>query len=353
MRPSLLQCLTNHFSCIAVFLAISVLAGGCGKLKTTEEVIKPAELPVPPGPPPVAAAPVEKPPTPAEIVAKFLALPRTQKGDEGLKSVSEQTDQLANLTELDLAGTAITDTGAACLPKFTALKRLDLSVARVSARSLDVVATLPALETLRFGGIAMEDRSLTALQPAPMLAELTLNGTSIGENAFEPLAALEHLRVLEINDNKQMLGRTFTELVKQQRFRNLTAIIADSSGFGNYGLLEIGRLPNLEFLSVTGSMVGDESLQGLKGNKSLKRLYLGNNIITDRGLPIFKRLGQLEELRLSGNPAITDVGLKELTGLRQLKELTLDGTHCTAAGVRELKDRHLKSTKIHFAGQEL
>lgn len=353
MPPSVSRRLANHFACTSLLLAALLPLCGCEQLKKPQEVVVPVDVQPPPGPPPAAAAPVEQPPTPAEIVAKFLAAPRTQKDDAGLKSVSEQTDQLANLTELDLAGTAVTDVGAACLPKFTNLKKLDLSASRVSTKSLEVVATLPALETLRFGGIPMDDRALSALQPAPALAELGLNGASVGDNAFEPLAALEHLRVLEINDNKQMLGRMFTEFVKQQRFRNLTTIRADSSGFGHYGLLEIHRLPNLEFLSATGSLVGDESIQGLKGSKSLKRLYLGNNIITDNGLPVFKRLGQLEELRLSGNPAITDIGLKELTGLKQLKELWLDGTRCTAAGVKELKDRFLKSTKIHFGGQEL
>jgi Leucine-rich repeat (LRR) protein len=353
MRPRALRRHSNKRGGTAASLILGLLLlNGCGKLESAKQLLEPPNDPPGHAPPPVAAQPAEKPLSSAELVAKFVALPRTQKNDEELTRLSEQTDQLPAITELDLAGSAVTDTGAALLPKFTHLKKLDLSVARVTAKSLEYAAAIPALEVLRFGGVPMEDRALTALQRAPALSELALSGTSIGESAFEPLASLEYLKILELNDNKQMLGRNFTELVKQQRFRNLTKIVSDSSGFGYYGLLEIGRLPNLEHLSVSRSMVGDEAIQGLKSSKSLKRLYLADNLITDKGLPVFRTLPGLEELRLSGNPAITDAGLKELRGLKQLKELSLDGTRCTMAGVTELK-KFLKSTKITFGGQTL
>ena len=49
-----------------------------------------------------------------------------------LKWVAEQTGLLAGISEVVLAGGGVTDAGASLLPKFTGLKRLDLSGARVS-----------------------------------------------------------------------------------------------------------------------------------------------------------------------------------------------------------------------------
>jgi Leucine-rich repeat (LRR) protein len=286
-------------------------------------------------------------------VYRLLAQQGPQQNDAGLMSVAEHTDEIAGIEELVLGGSAVTDQGAAVLPKFTGLKRLHLSGSRVTGKSLEYAAALPALEVLGFNGIPLEDANLQALEPKQSLTELLLAGTSIGDGAIERIAALEHLQVLDVTGNDQVLGRTFSELVKQRRFRELRSLKADNSGFGYYGLLELSTLPHLEHLGVGNSFVSDEALEGLRSCTSLKTLYLNTNKITSAGLSHLKRLTNLEELRLGGNPAIGDDGLKELRGLKQLKDLSLDGTGCTPAGVRELKERHLKSTLIRFGGQQL
>jgi Leucine-rich repeat (LRR) protein len=247
----------------------------------------------------------------------------------------------------------VTDAGAALLPKFTGLKRLDLSGARVSVKALEYAATLPALEALKFNAVPLEDPDVAALKASPALSDLSLGGTSISDSSFESLAALQHLRILNVSGNDQVLGRAFTDLVKQQKFGGLTSLTADTSGFGYYGLFEIGALHGLEHLSVCRGFVGDDALKGLEKSTSLKRLHLNENVITDAGMPSLKRLTQLEELWLAGNPAISDFGLKELRGLKRLKELRLDGTRCTPAGVKELKEQHLKTTAIYYGGQKL
>jgi len=339
----------------ASLLSAAFLVCGCGKLPKPEEVLPTAEPAEPdePAPPPESVAPVVAETTPEDVVSGFLALRGPKKNDAGLQSVAELTDEIAGIEELVLAGSAVTDLGAQSLSKFAGLKSLNLSGSRVSGKALEYAAELPKLEILRFNGIPLNDSALSALEPSVGLTELSIAGTSIGEGAFLALAELEHLESLDVSGNDQVLGRTFTELVKQRRFGALRSLRADGSGFGHFGLLEIGNLKKLEHLSVATSVVSDEALKGLRSNKSLKTLYLNNNRITDAGLPHLKRLTQLEELRLGGNRAITDVGLKELRGLKQLRELSLGGTGCTIAAVRELKDRHLKSTAIQFGGQEL
>lgn len=340
-----------------LLLSALVVFAGCGKIKEKLEgkADDPAAAPVvaaPADPPPDAAQPLQAVPSAKDVVATFLALPPQQKNDDNLLAASEQTAEIAGIEELVLAGGGVSDGGIVALPKFTGLKRLDLSGARITAKSLETIAQLPAIESLKLNAIPLEDTALAALKPLPALTELSLVGTSIGESAFEPLAALEHLRILDLSGNDQVLGRSFSEQVKQKRFAALTSLTADNSGFGFYGLAEIGTLPHLEFLSAVRSSVSDEALLGAEKSRSLKRLYLGNNLITDAGLKSLKKLTQLEELRLEGNLTITDAGLKDLRPLRQLKELRLDGTRCTESEVRQLK-QNLPSTVIYFAGQKL
>jgi internalin A len=342
--------------CAALLLIGALLPAGCGKIKEKLEgkAEQPAAAPVvaEPAAPPDTVQPANPGPSPKEVVDRFLALPQNQKGDEGLLAVSEHAAEIAGIQELVLAGSAVSDTGVAALPKFSGLKRLDLSGARISPKSLESVARLTSLESLRINGIPLEDTSIAVLKSLPSLTELSLVGTSIGESAFESLAALEHLKVLDVSANDQVLGRMFTELVKKKRFGALTSITADNSGFGYYGLVEIGTLPNLEYLCVNRGFVGDDALKGVEKSKSIKRLYLSANLISDAGMPSFKRMKQLEELRVDGNITVTDAGLKELRGLKSLKELRLDNTRCTEVEARSLKS-NLPSTTVLFGGQKL
>ena len=339
---------------VALALVCAMLiATGCGKLRKPDDVLPAAKPDEQPGAPPEAAAREPAASTPEESIAAFQALPHQQKNDAELIAIARHTEQIGEIDELVLAGSAVTDQGAAELPKFTGLKTLHLSGSRVSGKSLEYAAELPSLDALGVNGISMEDGDLQALQANPSITELSLAGTSIGDGVFETLATLEHLQVLDVSGNDQVLGRTFTELVKQRQFGELRIIRADGSGFGYYGLLELGALRNLEHLSVVNSFVSDEALTGLRTSKSLKTLHLHNNKITSAGLQHLRRLTQLEELTLGGNRAIGDDGLKSLRSLKQLRILSLGGTTCTEAAVRELKERHLKSTLVRFGGKEL
>lgn len=342
--------------CTALLLIGAMLPASCGKIKEKLEgkAEQPAAAPAaaePAAPPPDAVEPVKVERSPKEVVDSFLALPPNQKNDEGLLAAAEHATEIAGIQELILGGSAVSDTGIAALPKFSGLKRLDLSGAHISPKSLETVAQLTSLESLRINAIPMEDASIAVLKAMPSLTELSLVGTSIGESAFESLAAMEHLKVLDVSGNDQVLGRMFSELVKKKRFGGLTSITADNSGFGYYGLVEIGSLPNLEFLSVNNAFVGDDALKGVAKSRSIKRLYVSANLFSDEGMPSFKRMNQLEELRIDGNITVTDAGLMHLRGLKSLRELRLDSRRCTEVEVRSLKS-NLPSTTILFGGQK-
>lgn len=337
-----------------LFLVVLVTTplSGCDKLTPPEEVA--AEPPPAASPPPPQTEPIAGPPrSSAQIVEEFNGLSPPRRTDERLIELSEQADQLAGITALDLGGSAVTDGGAECLPKFTAVTELSLAGSRVTGKALTYVAAMPALQVFNFNNVRIDDDALASLASAPQLQELSLGGTGINDAAFEHLAQIESLRVLDVSGNELLMGRTFTELVKDRRFSALTVLIADGTLFGYGGVEELGRLKELQTLGLNRCDVTNEALQNLQTCTTLEFLRLGENKFTDEGLKSLTRLKQLKELDLHGNPAVTDEGLARLRGLQQLELLSLDGTRCTLEAARDLKQKSLQQTTIRIAGQEL
>jgi Leucine-rich repeat (LRR) protein len=135
---------------------------------------------------------------------------------------------------------------------------------------------------------------------------------------------------------------------------------------------QVGRLTELEKLSLIISAISDTELAHLKGLKSLTSLDLiHSDLVTDAGLVHLKALTSLSELNLSGDQVtdaglahlsslttisilnlkdtqVTDVGLLELQGLTNLSELSLYGTLVTDAGLAHLT-RLTKLSRVDLA----
>lgn len=337
--------------CIAGSLLALLWLSGC------DRVPKPQDLtgtPAPAPAPPPAAPPIDSPPrTGEQIVAEFKELSPPLRTDERLIELSQQAGQVPAITQLDLSGSAVTDIGAETLPRFAAVTDLSLSNSRVSGDAIPHVAQLPELEVFHLDSIRIDDFDLSPLAEKTGLRELSLNGTGVGDASFEHLARLEQLQSLSLSGNDRLMGRTFSELIKEGRFAALTTLVADQTLFGFGGLKELSSLKELERLSLNSCDVTDEALLGIRGCTSLRFLSLGSNKITDEGLKSLSALKQLEELHLHGNPAITDDGLPRLRGLAQLQVLSLDGTRCTLEAARRLKEQSLEQTTIRIAGEEL
>ena len=101
------------------------------------------------------------------------------------------------------------------------------------------------------------------------------------------------------------------------------------------GLGQIARLPDLEWLDLTGCRVSDEGVATLPRLKWIKRLSLEGTSISDQSCAKLATFANLEELDLS-HTAVTDAGLESLVSLRNLKSLWLTGTRVTDQSITTL-----------------
>ena len=114
------------------------------------------------------------------------------------------------------------------------------------------------------------------------------------------------------------------------------------------GLAHLGRLTSLMGLALSNDQIPDTGLSRLKGLFRLRALSLHGTYISDARLAHLSGLVSLESLVLS-NTEITDAGLVQLQRLASLTDLDLSGTHITAAGLVHL-ERLVKLSSLNLSG---
>jgi hypothetical protein len=101
-------------------------------------------------------------------------------------------------------------------------------------------------------------------------------------------------------------------------------------------VVHVGRLSQLDTLSIPGTRISDAGLAHLEGLGRMHTLNLWGNKVTDAGLVHLRGLSRLRWLCLD-QTAVTDMGLKQLAGLRNLETLSVERTRVTEAGLGELR----------------
>jgi Leucine-rich repeat (LRR) protein len=177
------------------------------------------------------------------------------------------------------------------------------------------------------------DEGLKELKDFPNLKMLGLNKTKVTDEGLKELKDLKNLKVLYLE------GTAVTDagLKELKDFPNLKRLGLNKTKVTDLGLKELKELKNLEELNLGDTAVTDAGLKELKNFPNLKALWLPNTKVTDAGLKELKELKNLEELNL-GDTAVTDLGLKELKELQNLKRLLLYKTKVTDAGLKELRE---------------
>ena len=234
------------------------------------------------------------------------------------------------------------------------------------SRYLTDIVGLPShsiqIEALDWVGVNSDPPDLERLSALRGLKELHLPGPFWNRNAdggrdgskdLRFLAGVTTLEVLTFSDHFLDRVRFKDEgLAEIKGLTNLRELVLHQSDVTGKTLAPFRKL---EALDVTLCPVDDKGLESLHGMTSLRRLRLGDTLITDASMRVVGEFTNLEELDLHGT-AITDAGVQYLKGLSRLKKLNLMGCAVTdtsaevLARLRGLEELNLYRTRIGNGG---
>lgn len=200
----------------------------------------------------------------------------------------------------------ITDSDLPALTRRSGLKRLDLSMTRITDQGLLQLKPLSGLEdlNLRYAEL-ITDEGMSAVKGWKQLRRIDLRGTRITDTTLGYLGALTSLESIDagfaqISDNGIELLTTLPGL------RRLTL---GGNKLTDTGLQALRLMPSLEYLDLSGSQRTDSGLWSVS--------------ITERGVAAISSVSKLRELRVGGSN-VTALSLEQLrSGLRGLERLSL------------------------------
>ena len=102
-------------------------------------------------------------------------------------------------------------------------------------------------------------------------------------------------------------------------------------------LLGPDALHDVVAVNLDSPAVTDATLKELRNLPALRRVFLFEASISNRGLDILKTLPKIRKLSICSCPGIDDDALARLAGLGQVEHLDLQALSVTDAGLRHLK----------------
>ena len=378
---------------LAIILVVLATLPGCDQVNSVVDDVKSSvqesQPPTTPAAPAVEVAqapiapPAPVPPTPQELVAEFRSLRPDQVTDGALVKVTSQPEAAAEITEVHIQNSQVSQAGLNYLRAMENLLILSLHGPQLRPEELALLGHLTSLKSLDISGSVTNDQVVGSLTSLTNLESLNLSSTLITVAAGPALGQFSNLQVLKLGSTaaddstvaavsqlpiqeldlsrthitsasilamKQMksledLNVAFTQ-VQGVAFKGLGAsfkrLNVGETNFGDEGLLAIKGMKSLEDLNVfRASIVEDRRIASIfKSFPHLRILNAGANGFTNAGMEaFFKGHDSLEELRLRDNGLITDQGLYFLIAVKTLKYLDVNGTGCTMNGARALKEK--------------
>ena len=210
--------------------------------------------------------------------------------------------------------------------ELTNLKSFAISECRYASNGIfELLAESPALERLEIENCG-DIRNLHGLTKIRHLKELKLTGE---ENlSLRPLIECRNLEKLELAGSNSVDDLSLKDI---GRVETLKSIKLNRLAITDEGLEELGQLPKLEILNLSGcdNVTGD-CFVAFAHPESMKDLNLENvSKLSDEGLKEISRFTNLEHLRMSNNDQIKGAGFECLATLKKLKTLGCPKTAIT------------------------
>ncbi len=252
--------------------------------------------------------------------------------DEGLRHIG----RLASLEELHIDCKRVTAAGLRHLSGLTHLKTLYLSCSPLTATALDALGAMHQLEKLAIhvegpnGNVCrLSDTDLEKLRELTGLKELHIDFADITDAGLAHIGRMTQLEKLTLS-SKKMTDSGLKNLRMLTRVRELSlscALISDE------GLVNIAQMRDLESLNIYGTQITGAGFANAGALPRLRYLWFGENIVSASGFGAIENLRELEDLSLSG-PEINDEALAHIGSLPKLKNLDVQGTEITDGGLR-------------------
>ena len=267
------------------------------------------------------------------LLRSFLIFAFTAVSDVGWIEKSGgvvTTDSDGRVVSVDLRSSFITDSDMLRLAELRDLRRLDISLTRVSDQGLRALKTASAIEDLNlYFTEQIGDEGTAIFRSWKHLKRLNLRGTKITDSTLEVLEGVLSLEWLDIG----WAQVTDTGLDHLSSLTNLRALTMGGNKLTGAALQVLRQLPQLEYLDIGGTqrtdsglwsmLLTDEGVQAIASVAELRELRMAGTGITGRGITTLKTLSNLERLNLQGCKRLGEDAAEALTGFRQLRVLDL------------------------------
>lgn len=352
-----------------------VLALGCEKVPTFQEITGQQQNPPPTTTPSAAPAvtPAATQPAPAVVPSKpapvdpaaFLTELQTKRSeqinDNDLKTLASLESGREQMTFLNITRGGITDEGLQNLTKLPELSQLDLTstnldghgfaalrdcpklrkltvknVIRMTPQGWEEISKLNQLESLDVSGnSSLSNTDVAKFVALTNLRELNLSTTTITDDAFKSLAEMERLEVLKIEGSTQLKGHGLQAYTRTKP--TLRELHATGTPLHAGGLKHIKSISSLEFLDISNSGLSDQPFADLKGASNLVHLKIGANVLSNAGLQTVLTLTKLKILDLERMQTINDQGLGILSKKSGLQTLNAKKVPFTRKGIDQFQ----------------
>ena len=231
---------------------------------------------------------------------------------------------------VDLRASWITDSDMPLLAQMKDLKRLDLSLTRISDRGLRALKAAPAIEELNLSfAEQITDEGAATVKGWKHLRRLNLRGTKITDATLEFLSGVPSLEWLDIG----WAQITDTGLDHLASLTNLRHLAMGGNKLTDTSLQFLRQMPQIEYLDLGGTQrtdsglwslqLTDAGMQAIASVTELRELRLAGTAVTGRGLELLSSLAKLERLNLQGCRKLQDDAAAVLAGFKQLRMLDL------------------------------
>ena len=180
---------------------------------------------------------------------------------------------------------------------------------------------LQALTSLDLGGHLLSSAAITSLHTLTQLQHLGLVHCGLDDASIQQLASLKELASLRL-DHNHIHGESFEAIA----FPKLTVLSLSHNSLTPQAVASIAKVHTLKSLNVAHNALTLEDIGELTRLSQLQSLAIGANPIGNSGVQLLCQLTTLRSLDVGHIPELDVSGFNSLTQLDQLHVLNVEGT---------------------------